>query len=54
MMQKRPVGELVRNQRILSGTADMTVAEASRDMCDAKVGSLMIVEAGQLIGIFTE
>jgi CBS domain-containing protein len=53
-MRGRPVGELVAHQTVLCGAASMTVAEAAKSMCDARVGAIMIVEAGRLVGIFTE
>lgn len=53
-MSRRPVRELVKHQRVLSGTANLTVAEAARRMCEAKVGALMVIEGETLVGIFTE
>ena len=53
-MPNRPVTQLIRNQTILTATADMTVAAAAAEMRGARVGAIMVVEGGRLIGIFTE
>jgi CBS domain-containing protein len=53
-MPNRPVSLLVKNQRILTATATMSVAEAAAAMRDAKVGAVMVVSGPRLVGIFTE
>ena len=53
-MPNRPVKHLIRNQAILTATADMTVAAAAAEMRKAQVGAVMIVEGRRLVGIFTE
>lgn len=53
-MPNRPVRQLVKNQRILTATATMSVAEAAAAMRDAKVGAIMVLSGPKLAGIFTE
>lgn len=53
-MPNRPVRQLVKNQRILTATASMSVAEAAAAMRDAKVGAIMVLDGPKLAGIFTE
>ena|SRR5664279_1522262 len=53
-MPNRPVSQLVKNQRILTATATMSVAEAAAGMRGAKVGAIMVVSGQRLVGIFTE
>jgi CBS domain-containing protein len=53
-MPNRPVSQLVKNQRILTATATMSVADAAAGMRDAKVGAIMVVSGPRLVGIFTE
>lgn len=53
-MPNRPVKQLIRNQTILTATADMTVAAAAAAMREARVGAIMVVDGKRLVGIFTE
>lgn len=53
-MPNRPVRQLVKNQRILTATASMSVADAAAAMRDAGVGAIMVLSGPQLAGIFTE
>lgn len=53
-MPHRPVRQLVKNQRILTATAAMSVADAAAAMRDAKVGAIMVLSGSTLAGIFTE
>jgi CBS domain-containing protein len=53
-MPNRPVRQLVKNQRILTATATLSVAEAAAAMRDAKVGAIMVLSGPRLVGIFTE
>lgn len=53
-MPSRPISQLVLNQRILTGPATLTVAEAAARMREAKVGAFMVVGDSRLVGIFTE
>ena len=53
-MPQRPIRSIIGDQRPVTATADMTVAEAARFMKERRVGALLVVEAGRLAGIFTE
>lgn len=53
-MPHRPVRQLVKNQRILTASAKMSVAEAAAAMREAKVGAIMVLSGPKLAGIFTE
>ena len=53
-MPNRAIQQLIRNQQILTATASMTVAEAAAAMRSARVGAIMVLKAGRLVGIFTE
>ena len=53
-MLARKIRDVIRNQQILVGEADLTVREATRRMAAAQVGAIMIGREGRLVGIFTE
>jgi CBS domain-containing protein len=54
-MPQRPVRSLIAKQKILTASADITVAEAARLMKKKNVAAVMIVkDNGHLSGIFTE
>lgn len=53
-MPNRPVRQLIKNQRILTASATMSVADAAAAMREAKVGAIMVLAGPQLAGIFTE
>lgn len=53
-MANRTISDVIRDQKILSAESGISVSEAARLMAADKVGALLIVEKGQLIGIFTE
>ena len=53
-MPQRPIKSVIARQKILTATATMTVHDAARQMKQRNVSSIMIVEAGHLVGIFTE
>ena len=50
----RTIREVIRNQRILTLSPDVSVRSAARAMADYRVGSVMVLEYGKLVGIFTE
>lgn len=50
----RTIREIIRNQSVLSLPPDASVRAAARAMADRNVGSVMVVEGGKLVGIFTE
>ncbi len=50
---------MVEIRNLVGGTAtvcgpDLTVAEAAKVMVDERIGSLGVIEAGSLVGIFTD
>ncbi len=53
-MPNRPVRQLIKNQRILTASATLSVAEAAAAMREAKVGAIMVLSGPRLAGIFTE
>ncbi len=50
----RSIRMIIEDQEVVSATADTTVLEAARLMKQRKVGAVIVVEAGRLVGIFTE
>jgi CBS domain-containing protein len=54
-MPQRPVRSIIAKQKILTATAEITVAEAARLMKKKSLGAVMVVkDNGRLAGIFTE
>lgn len=53
-MPNRKISDVIRHQKVLCVEPDTTVRDAACLMAQQKVGSLMIVEKGGLVGIFTE
>jgi CBS domain-containing protein len=54
-MPQRPISSIIAKQKILTATAEITVAEAARLMKKKSVGAVMVVkDNGHLTGIFTE
>jgi CBS domain-containing protein len=53
-MPHRILRDVVKNQKLLCSSPQITVAEAARHMKEAKVGAVMVVEKERLVGIFTE
>jgi len=53
-MTTRPIREILRHQKLVTAAPEMTVREAARLMAREKKGALPVLEAGRLIGIFTE
>ena len=43
-----------KGKGVIQVDSDCIVVEAARKMCDSKVGALMVLENGELVGIFTE
>jgi CBS domain-containing protein len=50
----RTIRDIIRNQKILALPPETSVRVAARAMGDRNVGSVMVVEDGKLVGIFTE
>ena len=53
-MPQRPIKSVIARQKILTAPATATVRDAARQMKQRNVSSIMVVDAGRLIGIFTE
>jgi CBS domain-containing protein len=54
-MPTRKISQIIRNQRILTAPASVTVRQACRQMVNHRVGAVMVVDQdGRLTGIFTE
>jgi CBS domain-containing protein len=53
-MTSRKVSDVIKGQNILVLPKGATVRAASREMANKSVGSVMVVENGKLVGIFTE
>lgn len=53
-MPSRAIRDIIANQKILCSPDSMTIREAAIRMAEQKVGAIMILDQGQLIGIFTE
>lgn len=50
----RTIRMIIEDQDIVSASAETTVLEAAQLMKRSKVGAVMVVENGRLVGIFTE
>jgi len=53
-MPNRTIREIVAKQKVLTATAKTTVDQAARLMEGKGVGTVLVVEKGRLVGIFTE
>lgn len=53
-MPQRPIRNVIARQKILTSHASTTVREAAKAMKERNVSSVLIVDAGRLVGIFTE
>jgi len=53
-MPKRKISELIKHAPVLCAPPHISVRDAACLMSEEEVGSLLIVENGELIGIFTE
>ena len=53
-MPSRKISDVIRDQKILCAEAGVSVRDAACRMAAEKVGAIMIVDNGQLVGIFTE
>ena len=53
-MPQRPISNVIAKRNIVTAPAQTTVREAARQMKQRNVSSIMVVENGKLIGIFTE
>jgi CBS domain-containing protein len=48
------VGDLIERRKLVMATPQVSVAKAARMMKRSKVGAVLVVEQGRLLGIFTE
>jgi CBS domain-containing protein len=53
-MAQRTIRDIIDQQELLTAPASTTVCEAARLMKQWHVGAVMVVEAGKLVGVFTE
>jgi CBS domain-containing protein len=53
-MTQRTVRQIIEGQEPVTATAATTVSEAARLMKRHNIGAIMVVEAGKLVGVFTE
>ena len=53
-MYSPPVREVMEREKLLTAAPDTRVSQASKLMAKRKVGAVMVVEHGNLVGIFTE
>lgn len=51
---ERTIRDVIEHQELVTAPPQMSVQEAARLMKDRRVGAMMIVEAGLLVGVFTE
>lgn len=52
-MTQRKLGEIVRRQNPMMLPPTATVREAARCMRDHRIGAILVVEDGRLVGLFT-
>lgn len=53
-MSERTIRTIIEGQQILTAASSITVSEAARLMKQRRVGAMMVVEEGRLVGVFTE
>jgi len=53
-MTNRTVRDITKHQSPVTAPVSMTVRTAAAIMKDKRVGAMMVVEQGQLVGVFTE
>jgi CBS domain-containing protein len=53
-MAYRSIREIIGQREVATASPGMTVAEAARVMREKRVGAVVVVEEGRLVGIFTE
>ncbi len=53
-MPNRPISEIIRSQSIVTAEPGESVQRAAERMRAQRIGALMVVDDGQLVGIFTE
>lgn len=53
-MLERTIRNIVQDQEIVTAASKTSVADAARMMKSHKVGAILVVDDGRLVGIFTE
>jgi CBS domain-containing protein len=53
-MPQRTVREMIERDRLVGAGPEMTVREAAGLMAEGRCGSVLVLEEGRLLGIFTE
>jgi CBS domain-containing protein len=53
-MSHRSIGSIIEDQELVTAPESATVAQAARLMKEKRVGAVMVVEEGKLVGMFTE
>lgn len=53
-MSNRKISDVIRHQKVLGAEPGLSVRDAACRMAAEKVGAMLVVENGQLVGIFTE
>ena len=53
-MSKRTIRDIVAGQKLISASKDMTVRAACCLMAEKKIGAILVLEDGRIVGIFTE
>ncbi|MCW5603186.1 MAG: CBS domain-containing protein [Burkholderiales bacterium] len=53
-MTQRTLSMIIEGQELVTAHAAMTVADAARLMKQRRVGAIMVLEEGVLVGVFTE
>ncbi len=51
---ERTIRDIIKNQQPITAPATMSVRQAASVMKQRRIGAMMVVEAGVLVGIFTE
>ena len=51
---ERTIGDVIKNQQPITAPATLSVQEAALIMKERRIGAMMVVENGVLVGIFTE
>jgi CBS domain-containing protein len=51
---ERTIRDIIKNQQPITAPASMSVRQAASVMKQRRIGAMMVVEAGKLVGIFTE
>lgn len=53
-MSHRSIGSIIEGQELVTAPESATVVDAARLMREKRVGAVMVVEEGKLVGMFTE